>query len=113
MNSTKIIAGEFALSVGMQAWAGIKEGYVPWPATFVRSSIAFSVLLLLDTIAAPLGAIIGLGMMITLFVRQPNYFVGKAGSYDYTAQSTMAQWGHEALKFASPSTATTPTTQGA
>lgn len=94
----KVIVAEFGIAVAMQSYAYIKDGYLPWPASFMRSALGFSALALLEMLASPLGALIGAGMLIVLFVRNPGTYTkaGSAGSYVLPAtmyeQQYMDKW---------------------
>ena len=41
---TKMLAAEYAVSIGINTWGAIKSSQVPWPGTVVRVGIAFGVL---------------------------------------------------------------------
>jgi hypothetical protein len=72
MNGLKILAAEYGASLAMQTYVAIKPGYLPWPGFVFRTSLAFSVLAVLEMLAPGMGALIGAGMMITLFIKNPQ-----------------------------------------
>lgn len=113
----KVIAAEFGIAVAMQSYAYLKDGYFPWPASIARSALGFSLLALLEMVASPLGALIGAGMLIVLFVRNPNMYTksGGAGSYALPAtayeQMYMDKWLALKTPVAGTTASTSPQTQ--
>jgi hypothetical protein len=78
MNGMKVLAGEFGVSIAMQTFAAVKNKYLPWPAYFMQTSMAFSMLALLEIVVPGMGALLGAGMMIALFVKNPSKYTGSS-----------------------------------
>lgn len=45
----KMLAGCFGLSIAMNSWGAIKAQQMPWPGTFIRIGIAFSIIGVVET----------------------------------------------------------------
>jgi len=100
MNGLKVLAGEYALAVGMESWRAIRDQYVPFPALLIRSSFGFGVLALLSFASEELAAVLGAGFLIVLFIKHPEDYTGKPQG-TYGQQSNMPQYDNEVLRFGS------------
>lgn len=91
MNSTRIIVAEYGIAVGFASYEAVRasqnggstEHYMPFPAPYMRSALAFSVLAILDVVVPGIGALLGAGFLLALFVKNyKQYF--PSNPYLYT-----------------------------
>lgn len=78
----KVLAAEFGIAVAMETWIAVKNKYMPWPTPYVRSAMSFSVLALLEIIAPGMGALFGAGLIIAVFVKDPQKWVANTNYTD-------------------------------
>jgi hypothetical protein len=88
MNSTKLIAAEYMVAVGIVSWSAIKGKsqdvlvdrdpptkesravhYWPWPPTVIMTSTAFGILGMFATVQPELAGILGAGFLLAQIVR--------------------------------------------
>lgn len=88
MNTSKLLAGEFVIAIGIVSWSAIrgtdqdvivdrdpprKEArrvhYFPWPPTIVMTSVSFGILGLFATVQPELAGILGAGFLLAQLVR--------------------------------------------
>lgn len=78
----KVLAAEFGVAVAMETWIAVKNKYMPWPTPYVRSAMSFSVLALLEIVAPGMGALLGAGLIIAVFVKNPKKWVANTNYPD-------------------------------
>jgi hypothetical protein len=82
MNTSRLLAMEFLVAVGMSSWAAIKgDGktrYWPWPPTIVLTGVAFGLLGMLAIPQPRLASVLGSGFLLAQVVRA----LGKGDFFD-------------------------------
>jgi hypothetical protein len=63
VNASKIFAIEFFISIGINSWGAMKQGYAPWPPTIIASCIAMAILSLSSAVDERLAVLLGAGFL--------------------------------------------------
>jgi hypothetical protein len=73
-STSKVLAAEYVLAVGISSWGAIRSGFVPWPAGVVKIGLGFGLLGLLATAAPELAVMLGGGFLLAdlLIVATPG-----------------------------------------
>lgn len=63
-STSKILAAEYVLAVGISSWGAVKAGFVPWPAAVIKIGIGFGMLGLLAAASPELAVMLGGGFLL-------------------------------------------------
>ena len=69
MNTSKVLAAEFVVSLGVNSWGAFKQKDAPWPATVILSGVAFGVLGIVALAAPELATTLGGGFLLASLLK--------------------------------------------
>ena len=69
---SKILAAEYAASIGFNSWGAIKESQVPWPGTVIRVSIAFGILGIVSLWDEQIAEMLGGGFLLASLINEAS-----------------------------------------
>jgi hypothetical protein len=63
-STNQILGAEYLLAIGVTSYGALRSGFVPWPASIVRTGLGFGLLGLLATGAPELAVLLGGGFLL-------------------------------------------------
>lgn len=89
MNTSKLLAAEYAVAVSVVSWSAIKgdkQGmhYWPWPPTIIMTTAAFGILGLVSSVQPELAGILGAGFLLAQLIRA----FGKGDFFDLSGMNS-------------------------
>lgn len=104
MNARMILVVEASVSAGINMWGALRKGYWPWPATFIRTGIAFALLLVLSLASEEMAALLGGAFLLAQILKTPTNSQGEFLFTGALPQEGTKNFPYQLLKFGSADT---------